>query len=141
MNPINMDTIADHIMTAGYFAYVEHTGGGVMTIYAWRTGGEPNRDATGRPVLGEPDVMAGPGVIREDAPQASRLDFYTGRTAVDAAAMEWGADDYQTDMRAWYEDGPEGACTLTERQLADVIVCQLRAATAQFGERVWADFD
>lgn len=52
-------------------AYVEHTGGGVQTIYA----GEPTTADDGYPRY---PVLAGPGWRENGLPRASSDDFYVG---------------------------------------------------------------
>lgn len=126
-NTVDMERIANLVKAAGYAAYVEQTGGGVMTIYAYRNGAVPTPTPTNDSM---PDVMAGPGGFDRETDRLIGWlnDFYSGRTEVDASTMEWGDDEYNTDSVTF-------TASDTESTIACVIVRQLQAALAQYGPR------
>lgn len=121
---ISMDKIVDRVVEAGFFAYVEHTGGGVATIYASHVGREAGstrpepvlRDEAGDPRF---TVIAGPGWF-----DTTRTGSQDTRFAADGDLEDFyvGADDdgEATAYRATPTD--------TEATLADRIIEALRAA-------------
>jgi len=123
-----MRRIADIVTAAGYYAYVEQTGGGVATIYAYRSPALPSAaDVNG--MRQQPDVMAGPGSYWADnGPTGYLSEFYSGTTAVDAATMDYGDDDYATDSYT-------ATARDTEVSLAGRIIHQLETLTARYGAR------
>ncbi|HEY1292843.1 MAG TPA: hypothetical protein VGJ60_07190 [Chloroflexota bacterium] len=121
MTELDMQRIAELVAQAGFTAYVEHTGGGVMTIYAYR---EPG---VSLPCRTQPDVEAGPGSLVEGRSTGFRGDFYVGRSGDDAARQEWGQDEYRTDLVTVTDE--------TLEQVAELIVRQLRQAFEEWGPR------
>lgn len=121
---ISMDKIVDLVVAAGFPAYVEHTGGGVATLYASHvaTDHDPARPV---PVLTDAagdqryTVVAGPGWF-----DTTRTGAQETRFAADGDLEDFyvGADDdgEATAYRATTTD--------TEATLADRIIEALRAA-------------
>jgi hypothetical protein len=81
---LDLRTVVDRVRAAGHYAYVEHTGGGVLCIYAAPVSTDGPSGLFPRPTLQDAAgdaryaVIAGPGWQAGDVPLADPDDFYVG---------------------------------------------------------------
>jgi hypothetical protein len=130
---IDMSRVCDLINAAGFYAYVEQTGGGCATIYAYRSASYPERSSG--PWA---DVMAGPGSYDWDGTNHTAYygEFSWGRTATDAARIEdLGEDDEYTTDHDGLDDNVDDEHLVSHEEIAERIVALLRTARDEYGPR------
>lgn len=121
----DMSAVAEAINAAGFRAYVEQTGGGCATIYAYRSATNPAHYAA-------PDVMAGPGTFdwNGSAHVGWLSETSIGRSTTDAALDDGVSfdDEYSVDL-------VHATDSTTPAEIVEIIVRQLNAALTEYGPR------